>query len=307
MLELFGIESNLKRSMKNKSVGVVGASGWIGGHLCRALLEKGWKVTGFSRSDREDDEVAWRRWSGEGEIDLEGLGAVINLAGEAIDQRWTEKRKVDFRKSRVNLTKELSRSISNSGVEVLLNASAIGIYGDRGDESLTETALPGEGYLAGLCRDWEGAVEVPHRVRTVFLRTGVVLGKGGRAWDKMNGIFKWGIGGKLGDGKQWMPWIHLKDEIDGMIFALEKKISGPVNLVAPESVRNADFTRAVGKAMRRPTPFPAPAFALKLLLGDFAKEGLLASTKVVPQVLLDAGYKFHYPTIDEAMAELVRD
>jgi uncharacterized protein (TIGR01777 family) len=123
----------------------------------------------------------------------------------------------------------------------------------------------------------------------------------------MNGIFKWGIGGKLGDGKQWMPWIHLKDEIDGMIFALEKKISGPVNLVAPESVRNADFTRAVGKAMRRPTPFPAPAFALKLLLGDFAKEGLLASTKVVPQVLLDAGYKFHYPTIDEAMAELVRD
>ncbi len=302
---MFRIEPNMPCSMKNKTVGVIGASGWIGAHLCKALLARGWDVTGFSRSQRENGDVTWRQWDGEGVIDLEGLGAVINLAGEAIDQRWTEKRKMAFRKSRVDLTEDLSESITKSDVEVLLNASAIGIYGDRGDENLPESASDGEGYLAGLCRDWEDAVEVPNSVRTVFLRTGVVLGKGGRAWDKMSGIFKWGIGGKLGNGRQWMPWIHLQDEIGGIIYGLENHVRGPVNLVAPESVRNAEFTRAVGHAMKRPTPFPAPAFALKLFLGDFAKEGLLASTKVVPQVLLDAEYAFEFPTIEKAMAELV--
>lgn len=302
---MFRIEPNMPCSMKNKNVGVIGASGWIGAHLCKALLARGWDVTGFSRSQRENGDVTWRQWDGEGVIDLEGLGAVINLAGEAIDQRWTEKRKMAFRKSRVDLTEDLSESITKSDVEVLLNASAIGIYGDRGDENLPESASDGEGYLAGLCRDWEDAVEVPNSVRTVFLRTGVVLGKGGRAWDKMSGIFKWGIGGKLGNGRQWMPWIHLQDEIGGIIYGLENHVRGPVNLVAPESVRNAEFTRAVGHAMKRPTPFPAPAFALKLFLGDFAKEGLLASTKGVPQVLLDAEYAFEFPTIEKAMAELV--
>lgn len=302
---MFKISSNILRSMGNKTVGVIGASGWIGRHLCDVLTARGWKVIGFSRSDREDGKIAWRKWNGVDTINLEGLSSVINLAGEAIDQRWTKKRKIAFRKSRVDLSGDLSKSIADSEVEVLLNGSAIGIYGDRDDESLTEAASVGVGYLAELCRDWEQAVEVPDSVRTVFLRTGVVLGKGGRAWDKMSGIFRFGIGGKLGKGSQWMPWIHLKDEIEGIIFCLENKVEGPVNLVAPESVRNVGFTKAVGKAMKRPTPFPAPAFALKLLLGDFAQEGLLASAKVVPQLLLDAGYEFHFPTIDEAMAELV--
>lgn len=291
--------------MRKKLVGIIGASGQIGGDLCSALLARGWRIVGFSRSDREDGEVIWRKWTGEGEINLEGLDAVINLAGEAIDQRWTKKRRDLFRKSRVDLSGNLSKSIENSEVKVLLNASAIGIYGDRGDQILAESALAGIGYLAGLCRDWEEAVELPDGVRTVFLRTGIVLGKGSRAWDKMSGIFKWGIGGKLGNGKQWMPWIHLDDEIGGIIFCLENEIEGPVNLVSPGCVRNTEFTKAVGSAMKRITPFPAPAFALKLLLGDFAKEGLLASTRVVPQVLLDAGYEFKYPSIEEAMSELV--
>jgi hypothetical protein len=230
---------------------------------------------------------------------------VINLSGEAIDQRWTKKRKDLFRKSRVDLTSKLSRAIVNSDVKVLLNASATGIYGDRGDECLPESASAGRSYLAELCRDWENAVEVPQNVRTVFLRTGVVLGKDSRAWEKMSRIFKWGVGGELGNGKQWMPWIHLDDEVEGIVFCLENEIEGPVNLVAPESVRNTQFTKAVGKAMRRFTPFAAPAFGLKLLLGDFAKEGLLASAKVVPQVLLDTGYEFKYPTIDKAMSEIV--
>ena len=268
-------------------------------------MEKGWGVTGFSRSKRDDDGMSWRQWGGEGSINLEGLDAVINLAGEAIDQRWTEARKVVLRESRVDLTEALSASIRDSEVNLLLNASAIGFYGDRGDKKLPESATVGEGYMAGLCLDWEQAVDVPEGVRTVLLRTGVVLGQGGRAWEKMGKIFKLGIGGRLGSGQQWMPWIHLTDEIEGIVFCLENEIAGPVNLVAPESVRNSEFTKAVGKAVRRPTFFPAPAFALKLILGDFAEEGLLASTRVVPQVLLDAGFQFKYPAIDEAMAELV--
>jgi uncharacterized protein len=291
--------------MKEKSVGVIGASGQIGGHLCNALISRGWRVIGFSRSVREDGDLVWRKWSGEGEIDLEGVAAVINLSGEAIDQRWTKNRKALFRKSRVDLTAGLSKSILNSDVEVLLNASATGIYGDRGDESLPEIASAGKSYLAELCRDWENAVKVPEKVRTVFLRTGVVLGKDSRAWEKMSTIFKWGIGGKLGDGKQWMPWIHLKDEVEGIVFCLENGIEGPTNLVAPESVRNAEFTKAVGKAIKRITPLAAPAFVLKVLLGEFAEEGLLASARVVPQVLLDAGYEFKYPSIEKAMSELV--
>lgn len=291
--------------MKEKRVGVIGASGWLGGHLCEALLGRGWEVTGFSRSERADGEVKWRVWNGEGAVDLSGLDAVINLAGEAIDQRWTDARKVAFRESRVDLTRDLSVAIAESEVKVLLNASATGFYGDRGDDELPESEPVGEGYLARLCLDWEEAVELPDEVRVVLLRTGVVLGRGGRAWNKMRKVFNLGIGGRLGSGKQWMPWVHLADEIGAIVFCLENEIEGAVNLVAPNSVRNVGFTKAVGKAMRRPTVFPAPAFALKLFLGDFAEEGLLASMRVVPEALLKAGYEFVYPSIEDAMVELV--
>lgn len=291
--------------MKMKKVGIIGASGWLGGHLVSALRERGWQVTGFSRSERADAGIEWRVWDGQGRPDLHELDAVVNLAGEAIDQRWTPARKEALRRSRVDLTARLSKAVRDSEVKVLLNASAIGFYGDRGDEELTEEAASGGGFLADLCRDWEAAVEVPDAVRVVFLRTGVVLGRDGRAWEKMSKIFRLGIGGRLGSGRQWMPWIHLADEIGAIVFCLESELQGPVNLVAPEAVRNVEFTKAVGRAMGRPTIFPAPTFALKLVLGDFAEEGLLASTRVVPQVLLEAGYQFQYPTIDAAMEELV--
>ena len=287
-----------------KTVGIIGASGWLGGHLAKALVTRNWEVVGFSRSSRSGDGMEWREWSGEGEIDLAGLNAVVNLAGEPIDQRWTESRKKAFRMSRVDLTKNLCASVKNSEVKVLLNGSAIGFYGDRRDEKLSENEPVGEGYLAGLCQDWEEAVELPAEVRTVFLRTGVVLGKGGRAWDKMSKIFRLGIGGRLGDGTQWMPWIHLEDEIQGIIHCLENELEGPVNLAAPEPARNKDFTRAVGKALHRPVVFPAPAFMLKLVLGEFAEEGLLASSRVIPTKLLDDGFRFAYPTIEAALAEL---
>ena len=292
--------------MTGGKIGVIGASGWLGGHLCECLLKRGWEVIGFSRSERAEGQMSWRVWDGEGAVDLSGLDAVVNLAGEAIDQRWTAERKVAFRKSRVDLTKALCDSIRGSEVRVLLNASAIGYYGDRGDDELPESEPPGEGYLADLCRDWEAAVSVPDEVRVVYLRTGVVLGRGGRAWEKMKKVFGFGIGGRLGSGRQWMPWIHLDDEIGAIIHSLEKGLEGPVNLAAPGALRNKEFTKAVGRAMGRPTLFPAPAFALKLILGDFAEEGLLASTRVVPAVLQETGYQFVHPTIEEARADLLR-
>lgn len=290
--------------MKEKTVGIIGASGWLGGHLATTLSDRGWAVTGFSRSKRENGKLAWRQWSGEGEVDLSGLSAVINLAGESIDQRWTEDRKKAFRSSRVDLTRNLCRSVRESDVQVLLNGSATGFYGDREEEELTESDPVGQGYLAGLCLDWENAVKLPESVRTVFLRTGVVLGNGGGAWNRMRKIFNLGIGGRLGNGKQWMPWIHLDDEINGIVFCLENEIAGPVNLVSPESVRNADFTKAVGKVLGRPTLFPAPAFALKLILGDFAEEGLLASSRVIPARLDESGFQFSFADIEKALADL---
>ena len=259
---------------------------------------------GFSRSDRENDGIEWRQWNGQGAIDLSGCDALINLAGEPIDQRWTESRKKKFHESRVTLSEQLSSATRGSNVRVFLNASAIGFYGDRGDKPLLESAAVGEGYLADLCLKWEEAVDPLSDVRVCYLRTGVVLGQGGRAWNKLARIFGLGLGGRLGSGDQWMPWIHLADEIGGMIHCLENEIAGPVNLVAPGSVRNVDFTKSLGRALKRPTIFPVPGFILKLILGDFAEEGLLASCRVVPGVLEKTGYQFQYPELDEALAEL---
>lgn len=287
-----------------KKVGIIGASGWLGQHLSEALIQEGWVVIGYSRSSRDDGEVLWRQWDGEGEIDLTGLNAVINLAGESIDQRWSEEKKKAFRKSRVDLTESLSRAMQGSEVTVLLNASAVGYYGDRGEAKLTESAEAGENYLARLCVDWEEAVSVPDLVRVCFLRTGVVLGEGGGAWAKMKVPFKLGIGGKLGSGRQWMPWIHLEDEIGAIVHCLEEEVHGPVNLVAPESVTNAAFTKEVGRAMSRPTFFAAPGFMLKLAVGDFAEEGLLASQRVVPEVLEKTGFQFRFPDVGSAMKDL---
>ena len=287
-----------------RTVGIVGASGWLGSQLSAALSKLGWQVVGFSRSAREDDSVKWRQWDGTGEPDLSGLDAVVNLAGEPIDQRWTDSRKKAFFESRVTLSNNLSRAIKGTPVKVLLNASAVGFYGDRGDDPLPESEPAGSGYLADLCLKWETAVDTMSDVRVCYLRTGVVLGKGGRAWEKLSKIFKLGIGGRLGDGRQWMPWIHLDDEIGAIIHCLENKVQGPVNLAAPGCVTNQEFTKALGRAFHRPTLFPAPAFMLKILLGEFAEEGLLASMRVVPAKLEDSGYQFRYPDLESAFAEL---
>ncbi len=290
----------------SKTAGVIGASGWLGVHLSTALAARGWNVVGYSRSKKEDDKIEWRQWDGEGEIDLGGIDSVINLAGEAIDQRWNVERKKAFRKSRVDLTRNLVQAMEATGVKTLLNGSAVGFYGDRNDDFLPESEPHGSGYLAKLCVDWEEAASTDEDIRVCLLRTGVVLGNGGRAWDKIEGLFKWGIGGRLGSGEQFMPWIHLDDEIAAIIHCLENEISGPVNLVAPESERNRDFTKAVGRALNRPTIFPTPAFMLKLVLGDFAEEGLLSSMRVVPKVLEETGFSFAYPDLKSALSNLTR-
>ncbi|MDB4419189.1 TIGR01777 family oxidoreductase [bacterium] len=285
-----------------KTIGIIGASGWLGGHLTTALREFGYSVVGFSRSQRSGSHE-WRVWNAKGDFDLSGIDAVINLAGEAIDQRWLDSTKKAFHESRVVLTEDLVKSMNKHQVPFLLNASAVGYYGDRGNDELLEAEPPAENYLAQLCVDWEVATAGANS-KVCLLRTGVVLGKGGRAWVKMSKVFKLGVGGKLGSGKQWMPWIHLADEIGAILHCLEKEIEGAVNLVAPESVTNAAFTKAVGLEMNRPTVFAAPAFVLKLALGDFAEEGLLASQRVIPQVLLESGYQFQFPEISDALRDL---
>lgn len=262
-------------------------------------------MVGFSRSERDDDEVRWRQWSGSGKIDLDGIDALINLAGEPIDQRWTGMRKKEFFESRVTLSERLSLATRGTGVKVFLNSSAIGFYGDRGEKLLTEDEPAGEGYLAQLCLEWETAVDVLSDIRVCYLRTGVVLGKGGRAWKQLERVFRFGLGGRLGSGQQWMPWIHLDDEIGAIVHCLENKVFGPVNLVSPGVVRNIEFTKALGAAFKRPTIVPVPAFGLKLILGEFAEEALLASVRVVPGVLEDSGYEFHHPTLKGALDELV--
>ena len=290
-----------------QSVGIIGATGWLGGHLAEKLCLQGRRVVGFSRREKVKGKIEWRQWDGEGEIDLSGVEAVINLAGEAIDQRWNEVRKEAFYRSRVSLTENLVGAIAKSEVKVLLNSSAVGIYGDRKEVLLTEESKPGSGYLAELCVDWENAALAAGKlgVRVCCLRTGVVLGHGGRAWSKMRKIFRLGLGGRLGDGQQWMPWIHLEDEIGAIIHCLDRDLSGPVNLVAPQPVRNIELTQKLSRALARPAIFPVPRFALKIAFGEFAEEGLLASQKVDPAILKEDRYQFQYAHLGHALTDLV--
>lgn len=291
-----------------RSVGVLGASGWIGSHLRKSRDFSQYRLVPFSRQERE----GFRQIPEEGPIDFGGLDAIINLAGESIEKRWTEEHKKRMVTSRVDFTRRVVESLGEmeegSRPRILLNASAIGYYGNRGEEEISEGSKKGEGFLADLCEDWEAEANkaAGHGVKVCLVRTGIVLGKGGGAWKPLSRVFKLGIGGRLGDGEQWMPWIHLDDEIGAMAFCLKQELTGPVNLTAPGSVRNKTFTKMVGQAVNRPTIFPAPAFALKMVLGEFA-EHLLGGAKVEPGVLKEAGFEFRYPSLSLALGELSRE
>ena len=297
--------------MANRTLGIVGASGFIGRELARQAAAAGWRVCGFSRRARSpgDGIPAWRLWTGT--PDFAGIGALVNLAGEPIDQRWTAANKRRFHESRIGATEILLRGVAKlppgERPAVLVNGSAVGIYGERGDTILEDDAAAGDGYLADLCKDWEAAADGVAALgpRVLKWRTGIVLGKGGEAFQKMLMPFKLGVGGRLGAGDQWMPWIHLEDLVGGMLHALDHPaMEGPVNGSAPEPERNADFTRKLAKALHRPALIPAPAFALKLLLGDFAT-AILASQRATPRALLESGYRFRYPTLELALRDLL--
>ncbi len=292
-----------------KRVVIYGASGFIGGGLVGLLAAEGYEVLGVSRKGEGRAEGV-SEWVKPDAVDLRGCAAVINLAGAPIDQRWTEARKKEFHASRVGVTEDIVARIAALPAaerpELLLNGSAVGFYGDGGDAVLTEDAAMGEGYLAELCDAWEKAAHGAETlgVRTILLRTGVVLGKGGRAFEKLMTVFKLGIGGRLGSGKQWMPWIHVDDLRAAMVFCLrERGVSGAVNGTAPEPETNAALTRKLAKAVGRWVFLPVPGFALKLALGGFGGF-LLASQRSVPSKLMDAGFRFRHPTLDEALRDL---
>ena len=238
---------------------------------------------------------------------LEGLSAAIHLSGVNIaGHRWTAAYKREIASSRVESTRVLAETLArlHCPPEVLLVASAVGIYGNRGEEILDESSAAGSGFMAELCQRWEAAAKptVEAGIRVVHLRLGVVIGPGG-ALKQMMPIFRLGLGGRLGSGRQWMSWISLEDAVAAMLFSLETAtLAGPLNLTAPGPVTNAEFTRKLARRLHRPAVLPAPAFALRLALGEMANEALLASARVLPGKLTAAGFRFKHPGIEEALA-----
>jgi uncharacterized protein (TIGR01777 family) len=254
------------------------------------------------------DEVQWDPQTGFVDIEaLRGVDAIIHLAGVGVgDKRWSKKYKSEILNSRLLGTTAIAHAVAELKPQVFISASAIGWYGESGNRAVVETDRVGDDFLAAVCREWEGAADLAGDVRTVKLRTGLVLDPTGGALGRMLPLFRLGLGGKLGNGKQWWSWITLHDQIRAIVFALENPISGPVNLTAPNPVTNQEFTAALARAMHRPALFPAPAIALKIALGGFSSE-ILGSKKVIPQVLQEAGFTFDYPHISEALSALVED
>ncbi len=288
---------------------VAGASGLVGRALVAALRAEGWAVRCLvRRPPARAGEFPWDPAAGT--IDaaaLAGAHAVINLAGENIAAgRWTAVRRERILRSRVEATRTLVLALQamSERPAVLLNASAVGFYGDRGDEVLTERSGLGVGFLTEVTLAWETHADGAARagVRTVLLRFGMVLAEAGGALGKMLPPFRLGLGGPLGRGRQWTSWIGIDDAIGAMLHALrDTRVSGPVNVVAPEPVTNAQFAAALGRAVGRPAVLPAPAWALRLLFGAMADEMLLASTRAVPRELERTGYRFRHPTLEVAL------
>lgn len=295
-------------------VAVSGSTGLIGGALVERLRREGHTVARLVRTakDAGAGDVVWDPDGGT--IDgaaLEGMDAVVHLAGENVGTRWTEEKKRRIRDSRIKGTRLISDTISRLArpPRVLVQASATGIYGDRGDEALDETSAPGTGFLADVGRDWEGASGHAEAagIRVVKLRFGVVLTAKGGAVEKLLLPFRMGVGGRIGSGRQWMPWISLDDAVEVILRAIrDERLRGPVNAVAG-SVRNADFTDALARALHRPAIFPVPAFGIRALFGQMADEALLAGQRAEPARLREIGHVFHHPTLDTALAAALRD
>ena len=287
---------------------VAGSSGLIGTALCSRLEREGYEVVRLVRRTPAQGELRWDPEVGELEQEaLEGIEAVVHLGGRNITAgRWTASVKAQLRQSRVQTTQLLAARLAGLAAppRVLVCASAVGIYGHRRDEELDEESDTGEGFLAELGRAWEGASAVAAEagIRVVQARLGIVLSRRGGALAKMLLPFRLGMGGKIGDGRQYVSWISLEDAVAALIYAVENDaLRGPVNLTAPQPVTNAELTRTLGRVLRRPTLLPLPAFAAKLVLGELAEEGLLASQRARPKRLLEAGFEFAHPELEGAL------
>ena len=288
-------------------IAVTGASGLIGSALVGHLKSEGHTVQRLvRRATVAPDEVQWDPKTGYVDIEaLRGVDAVIHLAGVGVgDKRWTKRYKSEILNSRLLGTTAIANAVAEVKPQVFISASAIGWYGDSGNRAVVESDSVGNDFLAAVCREWEGAADLAGDVRTVKLRTGLVLDPTGGALGRLLPLFRFGLGGKLGSGKQWWSWITLHDVVRAIIFALEHPIAGPVNLTTPNPVTNQEFTAALARAMNRPALFPAPAIALKIALGGFASE-VLGSKKVLPNALSDAGFVWDYPHITNALTALI--
>jgi uncharacterized protein len=294
---------------------ITGASGLVGKALQEAFKEKGYEMLLASRSEPKDDKhIKWTVEDGFRDEDLgrlEGLDAIVHLAGESVSGlRWTDEKKKSIRDSRVMGTRTVIDAISklSSRPKVLVAASAIGFYGERGEEELTEASSVGTGFLAEVSKEWEAESRRAEDagVRTVLLRTGIVLSKDGGALATMLTPFKLGVGGVVGSGKQWMSWISLDDVIAIINYALQNEnIRGAVNVVSPNPATNEEFTKTLGEVLYRPTFLPLPEFAVSMLFGEMGDALLLASTKVIPKRLQNAGFEFKYPNLKEAVEHAV--
>lgn len=292
---------------------VTGSSGLIGSALVPALRADGHDVRRLvRRTPQASDEARWD--PARHEIDpaaMAGVEAVVHLAGVGVaDKRWTRRHKQAVLRSRVDGTTAVAEAVAahRDTVRVLVSASAVGWYGDRGDDELTESEPRGSGFLADVVEQWEAATAPAAEadLRVVLLRTGIVLSPSGGALGTVLPIFRLGLGGRLGSGRQWTPWISLADEVAAIRFALSnEQLRGPVNINAPEPVRNADYTAALGRALHRPTMLAVPAFALRLALDGFADEGALVSQRAVPRALLDAGFTFSHSDLADALASML--
>ncbi|MCS7274223.1 MAG: TIGR01777 family oxidoreductase [Candidatus Bipolaricaulota bacterium] len=298
---------------------VTGATGFIGRSLCAHLSKSGHTLVALSRDPARArrqipalaDAFAWNPTDGSPPIEaLSNIEAIVHLAGESVAGRWNSAKRTAIRESRVLGTRHLVDGLTqlHARPKVLISASAIGYYGDRDEELLTEEASPGGDFLAQVCQEWESEAARAEGlgVRVVRLRIGIVLGPDGGALQAMLPIFRVGLGGPLGSGQQWWSWIHRDDVVGAILHALENhKINGPINVTAPQPVRQREFARILGSVLKRPAFLPAPAFALRTVLGEFSQE-LLSSKRVIPQRLQATDYRFRFSDLDSALAEILQ-
>jgi uncharacterized protein (TIGR01777 family) len=293
-------------------IAITGSSGLIGTALRTRLATDGHEVVPIVRGDAAPGTISWDPRGGRLDPDaLEGLDGVVNLAGAGIgDHRWTaayRRTVIDSRRRGTTLLAE-ALAATSAPPAVLVSGSAIGFYGDRGDEVLTEASPSGEGFLPEICRAWEGATAAAEAagIRVAHVRTGIVLARRGGALGKLLPLFRLGLGGRMGSGRQWMSWITLADEVEVLCHLLTHDVRGAVNAVAPHPVTNATLSRALGRALHRPALVPVPAFGPRLVLGrQLADELLFASQRVRPAVLEDAGFAFHHPELDGGLAAVL--